>query len=146
MSVLTSKSSITISPSVATGLPFKKFTEYSKISPAAAAVTVPEDKSTFGGPSSAAPSSVLITTEEESETPFNVILPVLSLSFPRVMTVSPSMLEATSTFELPPDENSEGAPEPLNVIVSFAASKSVIITLPSSPLITALPEKVTSYK
>ena len=122
MSVLTSKLSITTSPSVATGLPFKKFTEYSKISPAAAAVTVPDDKSTFGAPSSAAPSSVLITTEEESETPFNVILPVLSLSLPRVITVSPSILDATSTFDEPPDTKSEGAPVPLKVIVSFAAS------------------------
>ena len=51
-------------PSVATGTPLINLTEYSKTSPASEAVTVPDDKSTFGAPSSAAPSSELITTVE----------------------------------------------------------------------------------
>ncbi len=55
------------------------------------------------------------------------------------------MLDATSTLEEPPDENVPDAPAPLKVIVSLEESKSVIITFPSSPEITELPEKVTSY-
>ena len=131
-------------PSVATGTPLINLTEYSKTSPASEAVTVPDDKSTFGAPSSAAPSSELITTVEESETPLRVILPVLSLSLPSVITVSPSIVDATSTLEEPPEVKDPGAPEPLSVIVSLAASKSVIMTFPSTPAVTALPENVTS--
>ena len=136
---------IVTSPSVATGTPFINLTEYSKISPAELAVTEPDDKSITGAPESADPSAELITTPEESDTPFKVIYPVLSLSLPSVITVSPSIVEATSTFVEPPDENSEGAPDPLNVIVSLAVSKSEMMTFPSSPLVTAPPENVTSY-
>ena len=35
--------------------------------------------------------------------PLRVIEPVLSLSLPIVITVSPSIVEATSTFEEPPE-------------------------------------------
>ena len=123
-------------PSVATGTPLINLTEYSKTSPASEAVTVPDDKSTFGAPSSAAPSSELITTVEESETPLRVILPVLSLSLPSVITVSPSIVDATSTLEEPPEAKDPGASEPLSVIVSLAESKSLIMTFPSAPVIT----------
>ena len=119
-------------------------TEYSKISPSEAAVTVPDERSTLGAPASAEPSSEFRVTVDESDTPFKVMLPVLLLSLPRVITVSPSIVDATSTFDEPPDENVPGAPDPLSVIISLAASKSVIITFPSSPVITELPEKVTS--
>ena len=132
-------------PSVATGTPFINLTEYSKTSPASAAVTVPELRSIIGAPESAASSTEFRTTEDESDTPLRVIVPVLSLSLPRLITVSPSMFEATSTFDVPPEVNDEGAPEPLSVIVSLAESKSVIITFPSSPLVTLPPENVTSY-
>ena len=98
-----------------------------------------------GAPASAASSTELITTDEESETPFKVIVPVLSLSLPNVITTSPSMFEATSTLVEPPEVKDAGAPAPRKVIVSFDASKSVIITLPSAPVITEPPEKVTSY-
>ena len=127
---------IVTSPSIATGTPFKNFTEYSKISPASEAVTVPDDKSTFGDPASAAPSNVFITTEEESETPFRVIDPVALLSLPRVITVLPFISEAISTFD-PSEVKDAGAPVPLKVIVSFVASKLEIITLPSAVLVTA---------
>ena len=119
-------------------------TEYSNTSPASAAETVPEERSTTGAPASAASSTELITTDDESETPLRVIVPVLLLSLPRVITVSPSILEATSTLDDPPEVKVAGAPEPLNVIVSLVASKSEIMTLPSSPVVTELPEKVTS--
>ena len=53
------------------------------------------------------------------------------------------MFDATSTFDEPPDVKEDG-PRSSNVIVSLAGSKSVIITLPSSPLTTPPPENVTS--
>ena len=77
--------------------------------------------------------------------PLRVIVPVLSLSLPKVITVSPSMFDATSTLDEPPEVNDAGAPEPLSVIVSLVASKSEIITLPSSPRYNEPPENVTSY-
>ena len=42
-------------------------TEYSNTSPASAAETVPEERSTTGAPASAASSTELITTDEEAE-------------------------------------------------------------------------------
>ena len=69
-------------PSMATGTPFKNFTEYSKISPADELATLPLDKSITGEPASAASSTVLMTTEDESDTPFKVMVPVESLSLP----------------------------------------------------------------
>ena len=104
LSTFASKFSILTFPSVATGTPFINLTEYSNISPASEAATVPEDKSITGAPASAASSTAFTTTDEESETPFRVIEPVLSLSFPIVITVSPSIFEATSTFDDPPVE------------------------------------------
>ena len=96
---------------------------------------------------SAASSTVLITTDEESETPLRVIEPVALLSLPNVIIVSPLISEATSTFDDPPEVNDAGAPVPLKVITSLAVSKSVIITLPSADEITDPPElKLTSYK
>jgi len=92
-------------PSIATGVPFKNFTEYSKISPAEVLATLPLERSTFGEPASAASVEVFITTEDDSETPFSVIVPVKSLSLPRVTIVSPLISEATSTFDDPPDVN-----------------------------------------
>ena len=44
-----------------------------------------------------------MTTDDESETPLSVIVPVLSLSLPNVITVSPSIVDATSTFDEPPE-------------------------------------------
>ena len=61
------------------------------------------------------------------------------LSLPNVITVSPSIFEATSTLDEPPEVKDVGAPEPLSVIVSLVASKSEIMTLPSSPVVTELP-------
>ena len=81
-----------------------------------------------------------------SETPLRVIEPVESLSLPRVITVSPSILVATSTFEEPPEVNDEGAPVPLRTRTSLLASKSEIITLPSLAEVTdPLAAKETSY-
>ena len=64
-----------------------------------------------------------------------MIDPVLLLSLPIVITVSPSIVEATSTFDEPPDVNEDGAPDPLNVIVSLEASKSVSYTHLTLPTI-----------
>ena len=144
LSTLTSNPLITTSPSFATGTPLINLTEYSNTSPAAAAVTVPDPRSITGAPASASPASAFTTTDEESEIPVKVIVPVLSLSLPIVITVSPSIVDATSTLEEPPVPNEEGASEPRRVIVSLEASKSVIITFPSSPLTTPPPEKLTS--
>ena len=147
LSVAASKLEIVTSPSIATGTPFKNFTEYSKISPASAALTVPEERSITGEPESAASSAVLITTLEESDIPVRVIEPVESLSLPNVITVSPLISEATSTFEDPPEVNDDGAPVPLKVITSLAASKPEMITLPSADEETdPLELNVTSYK
>ena len=142
------------SPSIATGTPFSNLTEYSNISPASVAVTAPDDKSTTGLPASASSSTVLRTTEEESLTPVRVIVPVLSLSLPRVITVLPFISEATSTLEDPPAEKSAGDPEapvdpaPLRTMISELVSKSEITTLPSRLDKTEDPLelKVTSYK
>ena len=95
MSTAASKPEITTSPSIATGTPFKNLIEYSKTSPASAAVTVPLDKSTTGAPESAASDDVFIVTSPE--TPLRVIVPVESLSLPSEIIVSPSILVATST-------------------------------------------------
>ena len=57
MSVAASNPAIVTSPSMATGTPFKNFTEYSNISPASSALTVPDERSIFGEPSSAASST-----------------------------------------------------------------------------------------
>ena len=131
LSIAASKFVIEVFPSIATGTPFKNFTENSKISPADELATLPLDKSITGEPASAASSAVLITTVDESETPFKVIVPVASLSLPRVTMVSPLISDATSTFDDPPEVNDEGAPVPLRTSTSLLASKSDIITLPS---------------
>ena len=147
LSMAGSKFSIVVLPSIATGTPFRNLTEYSNISPADELVTLPLDKSILGEPASAASSAVLITTEDESDTPFKVIVPVASLSLPRVTMVSPLISEATSTFEEPPEENVAGAPVPLKTSTSLLASKLEIITLPSWAEVTDPPAaKVTSYK
>ena len=147
LSIAASKFVMVTLPSIATGTPFKNFTEYSKISPADELATLPLDKSILDEPASAASSAVLITTEDESETPFRVIEPVASLSEPRVTIVSPLMSEATSTFDEPPEVNVEGAPVPLKTSTSLLASKSEIITLPSCAEVTdPLAANVTSYK
>ena len=147
LSIAASKFVIVTSPSIATGTPFKNFTEYSKISPADELATLPLDKSIFGGPASAASSAVLITTDDESETPLRVIDPVASLSLPSVTIVSPFISEATSTFDEPPEVNVEGAPVPLRTRTSLLESKPEIMTLPSCAEVTdPLAAKVTSYK
>ena len=102
LSVAASKLLIDTSPSIATGTPFSNLTEYSNISPAEAAVTAPEDKSTTGLPVSAAWFIDKTLTLEASETPFSVMVWVLSFTLPIVMTVSPLILEAWSTFVVPP--------------------------------------------
>ena len=65
LSVAASKPVIVTSPSIATGTPFKNFTEYSKISPALVATVVPEDRSTLGEPVSVVGSSrdLILTLE-----------------------------------------------------------------------------------
>ena len=124
-----SKPLIVTSPSIATGTPFSNLTEYSNTSPASVAVTEPVDKSVTGLPASAASSTVLITTEEESLTPVSVIVPVLSLSLPKVITVLPFISDATSTLDVPPAEKSVGdpaapaEPAPRRTITSEAGSK-----------------------
>ena len=70
LSTLASKPEMVTLPSVATGTPFINLTEYSKTSPASAAVTVPEERSITGAPASAASSTELMTTDDESDTPF----------------------------------------------------------------------------
>ena len=132
-----SKPLIVTSPSIATGTPFSNLTEYSNTSPASVAVIEPDDKSVTGLPASAASSTVLITTEEESLTPVSVIVPVLSLSLPRLITVLPFISEATSTLDTPPAAKSAGDPDapdepaPRRTITSDAGSKLAIVTLPS---------------
>ena len=151
LSTAASNPLIVTSPSVATGTPFKNSTEYSKISPAAAAVTVPEERSTVGEPESAGWSIDLRLTLDASETPFNVIVLVLSFVLPKVTTVSPLISEATSTFVVPPvayaaAESEEPYP-PRRTIVSELASKPVIMTFPSFASVTdPLESKVTSYR
>ena len=121
---------------------------YEGTSSAAAAVTVPEERSTVGEPESAG--WLIDLSETVSETPLSVIVPVLSLSLPKVMTVSPLILEAISTLEVPPSAyaavDCEDPYPPRRTIESELASKPVIITFPSSPCVTApLVSKVTSY-
>ena len=93
LSIAASKFVIVAFPSIATGTPFKNFTEYSKISPADELAILPFDKSILGEPASAASVEVLITTELESETPFKVIVPVESLSLPRVTILEVIMIQ-----------------------------------------------------
>ena len=144
LSTATSKPVIVTSPSIATGTPFKNLTEYSNISPASEAATVPLERSTFGAPASAESEDVLIVTS--SETPLRVIVPVESLLLPRLITVSPSILVTTSTFEEPPDVKDAGAPVPLRTRTSLLASKPEMITFPSLAEVTdPLVAKATSY-
>ena len=147
MSIAASKPVIVTAPSIATGTPFSNLTEYSKISPAEVDATEPDDKSIFGEPASAASFNVVTLTREESETPVNVIVPVESLSLPKLIVVSPSIVETISTFEEPPELKLAGAPVPLRAIVSVAGSKPDIKTLPSDAVVTEPSfAKLTSYK
>jgi hypothetical protein len=74
------------------------------------------------------------------------MVPVESLSLPRVTIVSPLISEATSTLVVPPEVNVVGAPAPLNTRTSLLASKSEIITFPSLEEVTdPLAAKETSY-
>ena len=52
------------------------------------------------------------------------------------------MFEATSTLDEPPEAKDVEHQAPLSVIVSLVASKSEIMTLPSSPVVTEPPENL----